>query len=162
MGNSMEFPQKIKSYNYHMAQQSHFCIYIQKKLNHYLEDIYALPCFIATLFAIAKYGNNLSGLCWIMNSQNIGGSVIKNPAANAGDSDSVPGLRRSPAEGSNNPLYISCLKDPMDRGPWQGTVHWIAKAGYNLMTKHHHQQQMYRCKIPTLKKENEILPIATT
>ena len=50
----------------------------------------------------------------------------------------------------------------MDRGPWQGTVHGVAKVGHELTTKHHQQQQMYRCKIPTLKKKNEILPIATT
>ena len=87
---------------------------------------------------------------------------MKNLPANSGDLDSVPGLRSSPAEGNNNPLYVSCLRDPMDRGPWQGTVHGVAKVGYNLMTKHHHQQQMYRCKIPTLKKKNEILPITTT
>ena len=31
-------------------------------------------------------------------------SVIKNPPANAGDMGSVPGWRRSPKEGSGNPL----------------------------------------------------------
>ena len=49
----------------------------------------------------------------------------------------------------------------MDRGPWQGTVHGVAKVGHELMTKRHQQQQMYRCKIPALKKK-KILPIATT
>ena len=33
-----------------------------------------------------------------------GGSVVKNPLANAGDTVSIPGLGRSPGEGNGNPL----------------------------------------------------------
>ena len=52
-----------------------------------------------------------------------GGSVIKNPPANAGtpgDVGSIPGSRRSPGGGNGNPLQYSCLDNPMDRGvsPW--------------------------------------------
>jgi len=45
-----------------------------------------------------------------------GCSVVKNPPAKAGDSDtsSVPGLGRSPGGGNGNPLEDSCLKNPMD------------------------------------------------
>ena len=42
-----------------------------------------------------------------------GGSVVKNPSANAGDAEdvgSIPGLGRSPAGGNGNPLQYSCLK----------------------------------------------------
>ena len=35
-----------------------------------------------------------------------GGSVVKNPPANAGDSGSTPGPRRSPGEGNGNPLVF--------------------------------------------------------
>ena len=45
--------------------------------------------------------------------------VVKNSPANAGDvSDMglIPGLGRSPGEGSGNPFQYSCLEDPMDRG----------------------------------------------
>ena len=38
-----------------------------------------------------------------------GGSVVKNLPVNAGDSGSIPGLGRSPAEGNGNPLQYSCL-----------------------------------------------------
>ena len=41
---------------------------------------------------------------------------VKNPPANAGDADSIPGMGRSPGEGSGNPLQYSCLKNPVDRG----------------------------------------------
>ena len=49
----------------------------------------------------------------------IGGTVIKNPPASAGDTGdtgSIPGSGRSPGEGNGNPLQCSCLEDPMDRG----------------------------------------------
>ena len=46
----------------------------------------------------------------------IGGAVIKNPPANAGDTGSIPGSGRSPGEGNTNPLQYSCLENPMDRG----------------------------------------------
>ena len=57
-----------------------------------------------------------------------GGSVDKNLPANTGDMGSIPGLRRSPGEGNGNPLQYSCLKNLMDRGAWQATVHRITKS----------------------------------
>ena len=45
----------------------------------------------------------------------------KNPPANgkeAGITDSVPGLGRSPRKRNGNPLQYSCLGIPMDRGGW--------------------------------------------
>ena len=47
-----------------------------------------------------------------------GGSVVKNPPANAGDAGdvgSVPGLGRSPGVGNGNPVQYSSLGNPMDR-----------------------------------------------
>ena len=37
----------------------------------------------------------------------------------------IPGLGRSPGEGNGNPLQYSCLKNPVDRGAWQATVHGV-------------------------------------
>ena len=56
-----------------------------------------------------------------------GGLEIKNQPANAGDSDSIPGLGRAPGEGNGNPLQYYCLGNPMDRGDWLGTVHGVTK-----------------------------------
>ena len=56
--------------------------------------------------------------------------VVKNLPASAGgvrDGGSIPGLGRSPGGGHGNPLQYSCLEDPMDRGAWWSTVHWVAK-----------------------------------
>ena len=47
-----------------------------------------------------------------------GGSDSKVSAYNAGDTDSVPGLGRSPGEGNGNPLQYSCLENPMNGGAW--------------------------------------------
>ena len=57
-----------------------------------------------------------------------GGSVIKNLAANTGDTGLIPGLGRSPGEGNGNPLQYSCLENPVDRGVWQATVLGIAES----------------------------------
>ena len=48
-----------------------------------------------------------------------GGSVVKNPSANAGDSGLILGLGRFPGEGNCNQLQYSCLGNLMDRGAWQ-------------------------------------------
>ena len=57
-----------------------------------------------------------------------GGSVVKNPPANAGGAGSVPGLGRSPGGGNGNPFQYSCLENLMDRGVWWATVHGVAKS----------------------------------
>ena len=55
------------------------------------------------------------------------GSVVKNPASNAENTGSIPGLGRLPGEGNGNPLQYSCLRNPMDRGAWQARVHGVAE-----------------------------------
>ena len=47
-----------------------------------------------------------------------GGSVVKNPPANAGDLGLIPESRRSPGVGNAKP----CLGNPMDRGTWRAIV----------------------------------------
>ena len=46
-----------------------------------------------------------------------GGSVAKNPPANAEDSGLIPGLENSPGEGNGNPLLYSCLRIPWTEEP---------------------------------------------
>ena len=52
-----------------------------------------------------------------------GGSVVKESACDTGDT----GLGRSPEEGNGNPVQYSCMRNPMDRGAWQATVHGVSK-----------------------------------
>ena len=66
-------------------------------------------------------------ICFMSLSGFPGGSVVKNLPINAGDTGSIPGSGRSPAEGNGNPLQYSCLGNPMYRGAWQATVHGITR-----------------------------------
>ena len=47
--------------------------------------------------------------------------VVKNSPASAGDirdAVSIPGSGRFPGRGHSNPLWYSCLENPMDKGAW--------------------------------------------
>ena len=64
-----------------------------------------------------------------------GGSVVKNPPTNAGDTGdmgSIPGSGRYPGVGSGNPLQYSFLENPMERGAWWSVVHRVAKSWTQL------------------------------
>ena len=57
--------------------------------------------------------------------------MVKNPFANAevaGDMGLILGWRRSPGEGSGNPLQYSCLENPTDGGAWRVTVPGFAES----------------------------------
>ena len=61
--------------------------------------------------------------------------MVKNLPANVGDArdvGSIPGSGRSPGGGYGNPLQYSRLENPMDKGAWQATVHWVAKSQTQL------------------------------
>ena len=58
----------------------------------------------------------------------LGGWVVKNLPANAGDVGSIPGLGRSPGGVSGNPLQYSCLEKPMNKGTWWTIVHGVEKS----------------------------------
>ena len=57
-----------------------------------------------------------------------GDSDGKESACSEGHLSLIPGLGISPGEGNGNPLQCSCMKNPMDRGPWQATVHGVTKS----------------------------------
>ena len=58
----------------------------------------------------------------------VGGSVVKNPPANARDVGLISGLGRSSGVGNNSILLqYSCLENSMDRGAWWATVHGVTK-----------------------------------
>ena len=56
-----------------------------------------------------------------------GGSMVKNPPANAGGTGFIPGSERSPGEENGNPLQYPCLGNLMNRGAWQTRVLGVAK-----------------------------------
>ena len=68
----------------------------------------------------------------------LGGSVVKNPPAKQEtleDASSIPGSGRSPGEGNDNPFKHSCLKNRLERGAWQTTVHGVAESN-TAATRH--------------------------
>ena len=54
--------------------------------------------------------------------------IDKESTCNAGDMGSIPGSGRSPGERNGNPLWCSCLGNPLDRRAWWAIVHGVARA----------------------------------
>ena len=64
-----------------------------------------------------------------------GGSVVKNPPANAGDAGDmglIPWWGRSPGEGNGNSFQNSFLGNSRDRGVWWATIHGVTKSWTQL------------------------------
>ena len=56
--------------------------------------------------------------------------MVKKLPDNAGDirdTGSIPGSGKSPGGGHGNPLRCSHQENPIDRGGWQATVHWVTR-----------------------------------
>ena len=49
-------------------------------------------------------------------------------AGDTRDSGLIPGSRRSPGVGNDNPFQYSCLENFMDRGAWRAIVHGVAES----------------------------------
>ena len=64
----------------------------------------------------------------------------KESSCDAGGVSSIHGLERSPGRGYGNPLQYSCLRNPIDRGAWQASVHRVAKSQTQLkqLSTHHY------------------------
>ena len=68
-----------------------------------------------------------------------GGTVVKNPPANARDATdpgSIPGSGRSPGVGNWNPLQHSFLETSMDRKAWQATAHGSQRVRHDRIPTH--------------------------
>ena len=110
---------------------SHFT-HMHPKLSTYLKDNNCSVIFVKQARAFSSWKlipfyDLLRGFCH--------SSVGKESAGNAGDPGSIPGWGRSSGEVNGNPLQYSCLKNPIDRGTWQATVHGIARVIHDLVTK---------------------------
>ena len=62
--------------------------------------------------------------CVLTACLNVGGAVIKNPPANAGDAGLIPDPGRCPGEGNGDPLQVLLPGKP--HGVWRATVHGVA------------------------------------
>ena len=77
----------------------------------------------------SKWNHTALVILWL-----VCGSDSKTSACNAGDLGSIPGLGRSPGEGSGNPLQYSRLENSMDQGAWGATVLGLQRVGHNWVT----------------------------
>ena len=68
-----------------------------------------------------------------------GGSAVKSPPANAGDT-LIPGSGRFPGEGNRNPLQYSCLQNSKDREAWLTMSVVLQRVGHGLVTNQQQQQ----------------------
>ena len=82
----------------------------------------------------------------------MGSSVSKSSACNAGDPGLIPGSGRTPREGNGNLLQYTCLKNPMDRGAWQATVHGVARVRHDWQLNHHHHQASFLFSLPLMPR----------
>ena len=95
------------------------------------KELYS-TCYYATLL-LKRYVCVLLFLKWLQTSPQgfLGGTHGKEPACQCRRHKS-PGLGRSPGGGHGNPLWYSCLENPMDRGAWWATVHGDKKSQTRL------------------------------
>ena len=69
----------------------------------------------------------------------LGGLVVKNSSASAGDARDtglIPGSGRFPGGRNVNPLQYSCLENPSGREAWQATVRGVTENQTQLSDLH--------------------------
>ena len=71
-----------------------------------------------------------------------GGSDVKESTWNAGNLGLIPGLGRSPGEGSGYPFQYYNLENSMDRGAWQATVQGLQRVRHDWVTFTHSVKRM--------------------
>ena len=82
-----------------------------------------------------------------------GGSVVKNPPANAGDAASFLGLGRSPGEGNGYPLQYSCLGNPTVQRSLEGySPQGHKRVRYNLVTKQQRSESHFMYLVCCMRK----------
>ena len=72
-----------------------------------------------------------------------GGSVIKNPPANARDAGSIPVSGSSPGEGNGNHSSILTWEIPWTEEPGGLPLHGVTRVRHNLVTKQQQQHSLY-------------------
>ena len=48
-------------------------------------------------------------------------------------------------EGNDNSFQYSCLENPMERGAWWATVHWVTKSQTQLKSQHTYRILKFHC-----------------
>ena len=86
-----------------------------------------------------------------------GGTVVKNPLANAGDTrdaGSIPGLERSPGEGNGNPLQYCCSENSIDRGALWARMHQVTKSQSLQHTRPMSYMKYLNCSVQSAQSKS--------
>ena len=75
----------------------------------------------------------------------IGGSAVKNPPANAGDSGLIPDLGRSPREGNGIPIPVLLPGEPHEQRSLASYNPWGGRVRHDLATKEQYQHCQLVC-----------------
>ena len=125
----------------HLLPDISFSLFLMSELLFYPMSVFTWTLPVSDLSSCPQ---KLSSTFWIIFFRylfdHMGGSVVKNPPANAGitgDACWIPGSGRSPGGGNGNPLQYSCLGNPMDRGTWQAADRGVAKSRTQLSAHTH-------------------------
>ena len=95
-----------------------------------------------TVFVLAELDVFEAWFC-----SNPGGPDGEGSVCNAGDPGSLPGSGRSPGEGHGNPLWYSCLENPMDKRAWRAT--WTEQTPVHGVEKSWTRVSNYRARAHT-------------
>ena len=98
---------------------------------------FVFPWWLIMLSTLSLFTGHLCIFCEVCTdiSGFLSGTRGKEPACKGRRHKDVvllPGSGRSPRGEPGNPLQCSCLENPMDRGAWQATVHWVPKSWTRL------------------------------
>ena len=72
--------------------------------------------------------------CWFLSF--LVAQTVKESACSARDLGSIPGLGKSPGEGTGYPLQPSCLENSWEGGAWQATVHGVTESDMTEQLSH--------------------------
>ena len=73
-------------------------------------------------------------------------------AGDSRDSNSIPELGRSLEKGNGNPLQYSCLRNPVDRGASQATIHGVATHTICILSLFPHFVRIKQQVLPVFQK----------
>ena len=71
--------------------------------------------------------------------------MVKDLPVNAGDirdTGLIPGLRRPPGEGHDNPLQYSSMENPIDRGAWWAMIPRVCFLSVTLLVADNQQNSL--------------------
>ena len=109
----------------------------------------AAAVFISRSFSLLDYQAPIFSIVYFPAHvpRGLSGKEYTRQAGDARYVGSIPEWGRSPGEGNGKTFQYSCLGNPVDRGAWQPTDHWVAKESnttwllnknkYNISSKLH-------------------------